>query len=120
SDAALVTGVPVGQFVCKVVAEGYAKTVSQPFEIAAETTSQDVLVTVHHGATLRGRVMDERGVPLHNATVTTQAQGALPDNPLWRIMSGATPGKVTTTSCQTREDGSFELRQLARGSYELV
>ncbi len=120
TDSAEIVGIPPGDYVCQVSAEGHAKTLSAPFRIEADTRSLAVAVTMTAGATVRGRVLDESGLPLSGATVSTQAQGATPDNPLWRMLAGAAPAKVTPLIAKTGPDGSFELPMLALGSYDLV
>ena len=70
----------------EVQAPGWAKTLSAPFELqeatAADIPPQRIRVVVNVGVTLRGRVVDARGRALAGATVTTQAAGTLPDNPM--------------------------------------
>ncbi|MCA8965387.1 MAG: carboxypeptidase regulatory-like domain-containing protein, partial [Planctomycetes bacterium] len=120
TDRAEVLGIPPGDYVCQVRAEGYAKTLSAPFRIEPMMRSATVEVTMTTGATLRGLVLDEAGLPLAGASVSTQAQGATPDNPLWRMLAGAAPEKVTARTAKTAANGTFELPLLALGSYDLV
>lgn len=120
TDSCEVSGVPPGDYVCQVSAEGYAKTLSAAFAVLPDTTDLAVEVTMSMGVTVRGRVFDEAGLPLADATISTQAMGATPDNPLWRMLAGAAPDKVTASTVRSRADGSFELPRLALGSYELV
>ena len=52
--------------------------------------------------------------------MATQAAGAMPDNPFWRLMAGAAPDKVTKATATTLADGSFELPRLALAEYDLT
>lgn len=131
TDFAELRGVPNGTFKCQVVADGYAKTFSAPitFPISnneADTAAaggdgevQTIDVRLSSGATLRGRVFDEAGRPLGGATVTTQADGATPDNPLTKMLAGGLPDKITPQRATTDADGSFVLTQLALADYQL-
>ncbi len=119
TDAIAVSGLPTGTFTAEVVAEGFAKTLSTAFEITAETTSLSVDVTLTLGGTLRGQVLDESGQPLADATVETQAEGTLADNPLRRMLSNAAPDKITRRKVTTGPDGMFVLPQLAFAHYQL-
>jgi hypothetical protein len=121
TDHAGFDGLPAGTFVCEVTAGGYAKTLSAPFTITAEPMREtlQVDVAVSRGATLRGRVFDEGGAPLAAAEVRTQADGADPESPIWKLLAGAVPARITTTEVTTDADGSFVLPRLALGDYQL-
>jgi protocatechuate 3,4-dioxygenase beta subunit len=68
---------------------------------------------------VRGRIVDEAGSPVAGATITTQTDGAIEDNPVWRMLSRMAPDKITRASTQTGSDGTFELHRLAFGAYQL-
>jgi hypothetical protein len=118
--------VPVGIFRCQVEADGWAKTLSEPFRNLRkpDETPQprlfEVVVTMTTGASLRGRVVDETGAPLAGAAVRTEAAGNQPDHPLFRLLAGALPGKITAARTTTGTDGSFALSLLALADYQLV
>ncbi|MBL8753019.1 MAG: carboxypeptidase regulatory-like domain-containing protein [Planctomycetes bacterium] len=126
TDTVEVAGVPEGTFVCQVEAEGYAKTLSAPFDNTRPLGSEpiartfDVDVTMTLGGTLRGVVLDERGQPLAGAILSTQADGRLPDNPFERLLASALPERITATHTTTAADGSFALRHLAHAGYQLL
>ncbi len=120
TDAYELIGAPAGVFVCQVEAEGFAKSLSLPFRIEPDAREVTVGVLLSRGASVRGRVLDEVGRPLAGATVSTQAAGATPDNPLWRMLASATPAKITVRTTTTAADGSFVLAGLALGAYDLV
>ena len=123
TDEAEVVGVPAGLFVAEVRAKGWAKTFSAPFQVADGDGSLDaaerILVVVNAGSTLSGRVVDARGRALAGATVSTQAPGALPDNPLLHALQRATPARITPRVATTDERGRFTLEQLSCAAYQL-
>jgi len=123
TDFAELTGVPIGVFKCQVVAEGWAKTLSEEVKIepteGAGPGDQSVDVVLSAGVTLRGRVLDEAGEPLAGATVVTQADGATPDRPTWRMLAGAVPERITAMRVVTDAEGNFVLPRLALTSYQL-
>ena len=112
-------GAPSGQFVVQVTAEGWAKTLSTPFTVAADSRDVTVDLSLTPGARLRGRVVDERQQPLANATVTTQVNGARPENPMWRMLQGVAPDRITALTVETDANGDFALERLAYGTYQL-
>jgi hypothetical protein len=120
TDAAVIAGLPPGWFVAEVSAEGFAKTLSAPFEVKAEANNLAIDCVLHTGGSLRGRVLDENGTPVAGAVVTTQANHAAPDNPVWRMLASAAPDKITRGKAQTGPDGSFALSQLAFAEYQLM
>jgi hypothetical protein len=123
TDFAVLTGVPLGVFKCQVIAEGWAKTLSEvikfePIE-GGGAGEQSIDVVLSAGATLRGRVLDEEGTPLAGASVATQVDGATPDSPYWRIIAGAVPERITSMRVTTDAEGHFVLPRLALASYQL-
>jgi protocatechuate 3,4-dioxygenase beta subunit len=119
TDSATMVGLPPGLFVAEVSADGFAKTLSEPFAVEATTRDVSIDVVLHAGGTLRGFVLAENGTPLAGATVETQANGATPDNPVWRMLAKAAPDRITRRKVTTGPDGSFALEQLALANYQL-
>ncbi|MCR9245473.1 MAG: carboxypeptidase-like regulatory domain-containing protein [bacterium] len=119
NDRFEIRGVPPGEYVAQVMAPGFAKTVSEPFTVEPTSGAIDVDVQLTRGATLRGRVVDANGVPLAGATVATQADGARPDNPFYRLIAPAAPDRITARTATTGPGGTFEFRHLAFGDYQL-
>ena len=118
-DAYEFGGGATGTYTVQVLAKGWAKTLSAPFTVAADTDRVDVAVQVTAGATLRGRVVDERQQPLADASVSSQIDGARPDNPVWRMLAATASDRITALTVQTDADGVFVLPQLAYGAYQL-
>ncbi len=123
TDRTTIDDLPNGTFVCQVAAEGFATTFSAPVEFAIPEGGDGVLreldMTLSNGATIRGHVVDSLGRPLGGATVTTAADGADPDSPLWRALAGAAPERITVRGATTDADGQFELPRLSFGRYQL-
>jgi protocatechuate 3,4-dioxygenase beta subunit len=122
TDAVEIDGLPRGTFVCLATADGFAATMSAPFEVSVTTGTvpQDVEIVLSPGSSLRGRVQDERGRPLAGASVATQPAGTAPDSPLWKLLGPALPDRITRRSATTGEDGGFVLDLLAPGTYQLL
>jgi protocatechuate 3,4-dioxygenase beta subunit len=116
-----VIGLPAGTFVCEVVADGHAKSLSAPFSIGNPPAAAvpRVEVVVSRGTTLRGRVLQDDGTPLEAAEVTTQADGADPESPVWKLLASAVPDRITATRARTDAEGAFVLPLLAAGDYQL-
>ena len=116
---------PNGLFVCEVEADGAAKTLSRVIDnrrdpaLPPPARWHDVEVVLGPGATLRGRVVDEGGLPLAGATVMTMPDGTQPDSPLFRLLSAALPTRITARTARSDVDGQFELVHLAGGEYQL-
>lgn len=123
-DAAALDGVPAGEFCVQVEADGFAKALSQPFANPAGGATPrtfDVTVAMGPGATLRGRVVDERGAPLADALVRTLPAGFGVDDPFSRMVPlGSFPQRITTTQTRTDGDGWFTFERLAFGDYQLL
>lgn len=123
-DAVEIEGLPFGEFCLQVEADGYAKTLSEPFANPANEGAAprrfEVAVTMSQGATVRGRVVAEDGAPLAGASVQTAAAGIAADSPFYRMLAGATPDRITTLTVRTDADGWFTLARLAPGDYQLL
>ncbi|MFN9441299.1 MAG: carboxypeptidase-like regulatory domain-containing protein [Planctomycetota bacterium] len=127
-DAAVLDGVPVGDFCVQVEADGFAKALSAPFfnpatAEAAAPRAFEVTVPMGPGATLRGRVVDERGAPLVGAVVRTLAAGVDVDGPFRRLLGvygDTAPERITATDARTDADGWFTCERLALGDYQLL
>jgi hypothetical protein len=105
-------------YVFQVEAKGFAKTLSPPFTIDPIAPTR-VEMTMTRGGVLTGRVFDERGEPIADARVSTQAAGAVEDNPLWRALASLSPDRITRTTATTGADGSWRLEGLAHAGYQL-
>ncbi len=126
TDTIELTGVPTGRFVCQVEAEGFAKSLSPEIDNVRETGADpgprefDIVVTMHRGGVLRGRVLDETGAPIVGANISTQANGTMPDSPFFRMLAGSVPDRITVTKTTTDRDGQFVLPTLALADYQLL
>jgi hypothetical protein len=121
--AMTITGIEPGsdqermQYVFQVQADGFAKTLSDPFEITATSPLIEVLVT--RGAILVGQVLDERGQPIADADIATQGEGSMEDSPLRPLFTGLAPDKITRTKVRTDSQGNFRLERLGFAEYQL-
>ena len=121
TERAVLTGLPVGTFVCEVAADGFAKSWSAPFSIAAEPAPVplEIDVLVSRGATLRGRAELDDGSPLAGAAVRTLPVGADPESPFWKLVAGSVPTRISEANATTAADGTFALPHLTAGDYQL-
>lgn len=113
-------GAPVlFQYVFQVQAEGYAKTLSQPFSLTPGAAEPEIEMQLTSGGSFAGQVLDERGQPVVGAKVRTEPEGAAEDNLIYRMLSGMAPDKITRSNTETDATGWFRLGQLAFGDYQL-
>ena len=117
--AVTIEGLDPGDYVFQVEAPGFASTLSDPFQLSQEKREAAVTMTVVRGGSLGGRVVDLAGAPIADATVTTQPDGAIDDNPVIRMLASLTPDRITRASATTDADGRFVLRGLAYAPYQL-
>lgn len=121
-ERAVVPGLPAGTFQLQVTADGYARSLSPRFDITPGEGPDplDIDVVLTTGASLIGRVVDDTGQPVAGATVTAQADGADPENPVYRMLGPAVAIAATERTVTSAADGSFELTRLALATYQLA
>lgn len=119
ADRAEVLGLDDGTYVFQVLASGYAATLSEPFTIDAARREASLEMTLDRGGSLRGRVVDALGDPVAGAVVATQPDGYAGDHPMWRMVAGLLPDRITRARATTGPDGSFALAGLAHAGYQL-
>ena len=110
-----IEGVSPGRYFVRAVADGYAPARSQPFTVAVDHATDDVLLQLSNGAELSGELVDHRGAPLVGARVTAY-EGASPPPPALAERLPADARAATATA----GDGAFALTQLAPGCHVLV
>lgn len=124
SDRFDLVGMPRGMLILEVTSDGFAKTFSPPIDNRLDAALpprprwQSVDLALVAGTSLRGRVLAEDGRPLAGATVRSQPNGAAPDSPIGKLLQDL-PDFRTRATGSSDADGSFELRDLAAGAYQL-
>jgi protocatechuate 3,4-dioxygenase beta subunit len=98
-----VKGVAAGSYRLRIWANGYAQVTTDPFTLAAEETRDLGAVIVPRGADLAGRVTDDAGQPVENATI------ALKDS------SGR--AVYTFSLFTTGSDGRYTVQGIVPGRY---
>lgn len=113
SDGAFAVTVPVGTY--RVTAGGTGYLPSDTVEVqVSERGSTPVELRLGRGATVTGRVTDEEGTPLAEATVMVAGDAG-------EISRSARPVMRTGVgSVQTGEDGTFTLSGLPTGPAQLI
>lgn len=119
NGATAVRGLTPGTYVLQVEANGWARSLSEPFTLTSGAQPLTVEVRLTQGGIVSGQVVDPTGRPLPGVTVTTEVAGASDNNPLARILSGITPERITRTTTTTDAQGAFRLERLAHGAYQL-
>jgi hypothetical protein len=100
---------PFSRFVLEVEASGYQ--LRQSPDLFSKDTPLAATVQLQRGATIRGRIVDDRGTPIANAFVTLRPLGnGSPGSPF--------PAAVTNTT--TSANGEFFFAGLASRSYAIV
>ncbi len=121
-DHAVVPALPTGWFCAQIDADGFARTFSEPFDNTAPNGAageRQIVVVMTTGGSLRGRVVDEQGLPIAGATVQTDPDGLLPDSPFVRLLGGVLPDRATAARATTGADGTFHLVRLSFANYQL-
>jgi protocatechuate 3,4-dioxygenase beta subunit len=70
-----VKGVAAGSYRLRIWANGYAQVTTEPFTLAVEESRDLGVVIVPRGADLAGRVTDDAGQPVENATIALKDAG---------------------------------------------
>lgn len=107
-----------GTYVVQVEADGYARSFSEPFEVAPNAPEVRVELAMSRGGALTGRVVGPDGAPVADAQVET-LPGFVEDGPLAEVMGRMVPHRTTRAVVRTQRDGTFTLPRLAAGEYQL-
>ncbi len=117
---ALVGGIAAGDYRFQITEANHAKSLSEPFTVVEGGPSPEVVATLTLGATITGSVIDDRGRPVPNATVTTDMNGGLlADSPLVDFFRTMMPEKHSRVQGKTDAQGRFRLSKLAFADYML-
>lgn len=118
---AIVPNIPVGEFVFQITDNDHAKTLTPPFQVAANMQQPpQVEVTLTMGAGVTGTVLDDTGAPVANATVTTDMNGGFAaEGGFFDIFKPFLPDKHTISQTKTDNMGRFKLTKLAFSEYML-
>ena len=101
----------LGTFAVVIVGNGFARRVVENVHITSGQVTDLGDITVDHGESVRGRVVDERGAPVPGATVAVRSSHGSSDPGLVGIMRG----EVTA---QADDRGYYELSGLPEASDE--
>src|SRR5262249_35181039 len=122
TDWATIANVPVGEFVFQIADIEHAKTLSPPFQVTAgQEEAPRGGVTLTMGGGITGFVVDDRGQPVADATVSTDRDGGFfgDEGGMLPIFKDLVPDKHTTSAVQTDGGGRFTIRKLAFADYML-
>ncbi len=115
---ALVKGLPTGEFRFQITENAHAKTLSQPFTVTEGGEPVEVTAQLTLGGTITGVVLDDRGQPVADATVTSDMNGGLAAGTgIFEMFRTMMPEKHTTSSTRTDAQGRFRLAKLAFADY---
>jgi uncharacterized GH25 family protein len=115
---ALVRGLPSGDYRFQITENQHAKTLSDAFAVVEGADPVEVQCTLTLGAMITGTVIDDRGQPVADATVTTDMNGGLAaDSELLAIFRSMIPEKHTKQSAKTDSNGKFKIPRLAFADY---
>ncbi|MBX3464842.1 MAG: carboxypeptidase regulatory-like domain-containing protein [Planctomycetes bacterium] len=115
---AVVRGLPTGEFRLMIEDAAHAKTLSPPFTVAEGGSPPEVTVQLTLGGTIVGRVVDDRGQPVANATVATDMNGGpAADLGFLEMFRSMMPEKHTKATARTDAQGAFRIGKLAFSDY---
>lgn len=112
-------GIGKGEHVVEVHAAGRAPAFSGPFTAARGELAPRVAVRLPPAARLRGTVLGSRGEPVAGAIVQLGSVRRSGD-PAAALLQAVTVEPETERAGRSAADGSFELADLAGGTYQLV
>lgn len=114
----IVRGLPTGEFVFQITDNDHAKTLSPAFTVTAGGPPPEVDATLTLGSTITGTIIDDRGSPVANATVTTDMNNGLAAGTgLFEIFKNFIPEKHTKSQVKTDRQGRFRISKLAYADY---
>lgn len=110
-----------GAYSFEVSADGYADCHSDEVSVVRDYTINNVDIYMNKGGDLTGRVVDKGGEPISGVKVALN-DNKFQDNPLFHIFSAmAGPeGERKKKSVFTRADGTFHLKLIVPGTYQLA
>jgi hypothetical protein len=111
-------GFEAGSYCLEVAAAGFAKAFSEPFAIVDGASAPEITVQLAEGGTLRGVVRDAAGAPRRGVAVES-LPAEFSDNAASAVFRSLLAFQVTDALARTATDGSFTLRHLAPGEYQL-
>jgi uncharacterized GH25 family protein len=115
---AVVRGLPPGDFRLQVEERNHAKTLSPPFSVVDGGDVPEVTVELTLGGSITGTVIDDRGQPVVDATVTTDMNGGpAADLGFLDIFRSMMPEKHTKAQTRTDAQGRFKVSKLAFADY---
>lgn len=115
---ALVKGLPTGDFRFQITENNHAKTLSQPFTVIEGGEPVEVTAQLTLGGTITGRVVDDRGQAVVDATVSSDMNGGLAAGTgIFEMFRTMMPEKHTTSTTRTDAQGRFKLSKLAFADY---
>lgn len=115
---ALIKGLPSGDYRFQITDNAHAKTLSPAFTVVEGGPPVEVVCKLTLGGTITGTVIDDRGQPVADATVTTDMNGGLAaDTGIFEIFRSMMPEKHTKQSAKTDAQGRFRISKLAFADY---
>jgi carboxypeptidase family protein len=118
-DFARLADLPAGDFVLMVESPLFAKTLSKPFTVPANSETE-VVVALARGSALAGTVIGPDKKPVAGAVVRTESAQVARSGAIAPMLAAMFVDTLTATSATTGADGTFALEHLAAGKYRLV
>lgn len=115
---ALIKGLPSGDYRFQITDNAHAKTLSPAFTVEEGGAPVEVVCKMTLGGTITGTVIDDRGQPVADATITTDMNGGLAaDTGIFELFRSMMPEKHTKQSARTDSQGRFRINKLAFADY---
>lgn len=107
-----------GTYCVEAEAPGFAPTFSEEFRFTLGQPTDGIVVVLTRGGSLRGRVLDDEGLPVEGARITTHPND-WSNNPFDRALGDQYPTNATWRAAESDSAGEFELPHLAAEVYQL-
>jgi hypothetical protein len=112
-------GVPEGAYVIEGLAQGFASSFSDTFNVTQGIITSDIVVRMTRGGSLSGRVVNSYdAAPVAGAEISTVDNDYI-DGQIWELFGALEPSATTKTKVYTDADGRFSIEVMTPDVYQV-
>ena len=112
-------GVEAGNYVIEAIAPGFAPSRSQNFLVSNDRNVDHVVVKLEKGGSISGRLVDPESRPAAKVLVQTK-DNEWGEDDFFKMTEDIFPSHATQVEARTSADGSFQLKNLSPGQYQIL